>query len=172
MANIDLLIPIILKWEGGFVNDPTDRGGATNMGVTLSTWRAVGYDKDGDGDIDVQDMKLLNKDDFKKVLQLYWNRWKADQIRNQSLANILVDWVWGSGKWGIIYPQRLLGVEDDGKVGNMTLEALNFQNAKSFFNDIYLSRVDFLNKIVTHDPTQKRFINGWLHRLSDFKFYE
>lgn len=29
MANIDILSPFILSWEGGFVNDPHDRGGAT-----------------------------------------------------------------------------------------------------------------------------------------------
>ena len=40
MASIDKLIPFILKWEGGFVNDPTDRGGATNKGVTIATYEA------------------------------------------------------------------------------------------------------------------------------------
>ena len=34
MANVNKLAPWILKWEGGFVNDPDDLGGATNMGVT------------------------------------------------------------------------------------------------------------------------------------------
>jgi hypothetical protein len=28
---------------------------------------------------------------------LYWDKWKADQIKSQSVANILVDWVWASG---------------------------------------------------------------------------
>ena len=53
MANVYKLAPWIFKWEGGFVNDPDDLGGATNMGVTISTWKQVGYDKGGDGDIDV-----------------------------------------------------------------------------------------------------------------------
>ena len=47
MASIDNLLPFILLWEGGFVADPADRGGATNMGVTLGTWRQVGYDTPG-----------------------------------------------------------------------------------------------------------------------------
>ena len=59
MANVYKLAPWILKWEGGFVNDPADLGGATNMGVTIGTWKSCGYDKDGDGDIDVDDLRLL-----------------------------------------------------------------------------------------------------------------
>ena len=66
-------------------------------------------------DIDADDIKLLSTADAVSVLkQNYWNRWKADQIANQSVAEILVDWVWGSGKWGIVIPQRLLKVTDDG----------------------------------------------------------
>ena len=102
MAKVELFAPKILRYEGGFVNDPCDKGGATNMGVTLATWRQVGYDKDGDGDIDADDIRLLTVSDAISVLKTnYWNRWKADQITNQSIAEILVDWVWGSGKWKI-----------------------------------------------------------------------
>lgn len=32
MTDIRKLAPFILKWEGGFVDDPDDLGGATNMG--------------------------------------------------------------------------------------------------------------------------------------------
>ena len=41
MANVNQLAPFILKWEGDFVNDPADLGGATNMGVTISTCKQV-----------------------------------------------------------------------------------------------------------------------------------
>ena len=92
MAKLELFAPKILRFEGGYVNDPKDRGGATNMGVTLATWRQVGYDKDADGNIDCEDIKLLSKADAVKVLRLnYWNRWKGDQVTNQSIAEILVD---------------------------------------------------------------------------------
>lgn len=170
MADIKKLSPLILKWEGGFVNDPLDAGGATNMGVTISTWRQVGYDKNGDGDIDVDDMKLLTKVDFELVLRIYWDRWKADQINNQSLANILVDWVWGSGAWGIKIPQRILGLTGDGIVGPKTIAAINAANTEKLFAQIYAARINFLEGIVQNRPSQKRFIKGWKNRLADFKY--
>lgn len=191
MADVNILVPFILRWEGGFVNDPTDRGGATNMGVTIATWRSVGYDKDGDGDIDVDDLRLITKEDVvNRVLKPhYWDRWKADQIKSQSVANILVDWVWGSGAHGIKIPQRVLGVKDDGVVGPITLAAVNNANPKEFFNRIYEERIKFLNGIVTRSVadyekklgrkateaellkyTQKRFIKGWLNRLNSITF--
>lgn len=170
MADIKKLAPIILKWEGGYVNDPLDGGGATNMGITIATWRAVGYDKDGDHDIDAVDVKLLNQEDFVPVLKKYWDRWKADQIVNQSLANILVDWVWGSGKWGIVIPQRILNLKTDGIVGPATLTALNNANPEPLFAQIYAARINFLENIVARKPSQKKYIKGWKNRLSDFKF--
>lgn len=172
MADIKQLNPIIRKWEGGYINDPTDKGGATNMGVTIATWKRVGYDKDHDGDIDSTDIKLLSPDDFNYVLKSYWNTWKADQIVNQKIANILVDWVWGSGKWGVIIPQRILGLKGtdvDGQVGNQTLGLVNAADPVVLLAKIYAARQDFLHGIVAGNPSQVKYIKGWLNRLADFK---
>ena len=173
MANIEKLAPIIFRWEGGYVNDKDDHGGATNMGVTISTWKKVGYDKDGDGDIDKDDVKLITKDDVLKVLRIYWDRWKADEIKSQSIANILVDWVWGSGKWGIVHPQRLLGVVADGIVGKKTLAAVNgYENQKELFNKIKARREKHFRDICANDPTQKKYLKGWLNRLASFNWID
>jgi lysozyme family protein len=45
MATFELYVNRLLALEGGYSSDKFDRGGATNMGVTLSTWRGVGYDQ-------------------------------------------------------------------------------------------------------------------------------
>ncbi|MDR1879418.1 MAG: peptidoglycan domain protein [Tannerellaceae bacterium] len=190
MAKIDLLLPYILRWEGGFVNDPADAGGATNKGVTISTWRQAGYDKDGDGDIDAADLRLLTTQDVcDRVLKPhYWDKWKADLIRSQKVANILVDWLWCSGKQGILIPQRLLGVQADGIVGDKTLSAVNAADPDRLFDAIFRARVGFLNEITQNSVlkyeqkigrkasesellkhTNKRFINGWLNRLNALK---
>lgn len=190
MANADKLLPFILKWEGGFADDPADTGGATNMGVTIATWKQCGYDKDGDGDIDVQDLKLISKKDVRDRVFIphFWNRWKADNIHSQKIANILVDWVWGSGANGIKIPQRILGVKVDGIVGQKTLNAVNFADPDELFDAIFKARVNFLNNIVSSSVaayerrigrtatekeklkhTKKRFIKGWLKRLNDIK---
>ena len=97
MANIDKLIPHIIKWEGGakYTNDPLDRGGATKYGITIGTLQGINYDTNHDGKVNVDDVKTLQLDDFKKILKRqYWDRWQADKINNQSIANLLVDWLW------------------------------------------------------------------------------
>lgn len=171
MAKLELLTPYILKWEGGYVNDKDDRGGATNMGVTVGTWQQVGYDKNGDHQVDSLDMQLLTAADFNKVLAIYWNRWKADEIHNQSLANLLVDWVWASGSWGIKLPQYVLGLTTDGLVGPKTIAAVNQADAEELFNKIWNERKLFFERIVTRDKVQGKYLKGWMNRLHDFQFY-
>lgn len=172
MASLAILAPFILSHEGGYVNDPSDRGGATNRGVTMATWRRVGYDKDGDGDIDVDDLRLITEADaVERVMRPhYWNRWQGNLIRSQSVANILVDWVWASGAHGIRIPQRLLGVKADGIVGPKTLQALNLRDSRQLFDQIKAARHDFLSSIVRNDPSQQRFLKGWTSRLDRIGF--
>ena len=171
MAKVELLIPFILRWEGGFVDDPDDRGGATNKGITIATYRFYRRQR-GYATTTVADLKDISDAEWADVLKsLYWDKWQGDKIVNQSIANILVDWVWASGSWGIKYPQRILGVADDGVVGPKTLAAINsYPDQSELFKKLWLRRKQHFEDIVKADPTQKGWIKGWLNRLNDFKY--
>ena len=173
MAKLEKLLPFIEKWEGGYVDDPQDLGGATNMGVTIGTWKTVGYDKDGDGDIDVDDLKQITREDMKeRVLRPhYWDRCNADRIESQAIANILVDWVWASGVMGIQQVQTLLGVKVDGIVGEKTLNAINSSPKRDLFIRIKSARIDYIEHICEKRPANLRFRKGWLRRIEDIKWF-
>jgi len=173
MADINEYIPLLFKWEGGYVNDSADSGGPTNKGVTLKTWQAYGYDKTGDGIIDEADLKRIRQEEIVEYILRphYWNRWRADEIQSQAIANILVDWVWCSGKYGITFPQGILGVPRDGIVGEKTLATVNnFPDQEALFEKIKQVRRAYLNMICIDRPANKRFLKGWLNRLNDFKW--
>ena len=169
MAKYEKLIPTVLKFEGGFANHPSDPGGATNSGVTLSTFRNV-YGKDKT----VQDLKNMTNEQWEHIFKTrFWDRWKADDIDNQAIANLLVDWLWTSGVYGIKYPQEVLGVKTDGIVGLKTLAAINYYpNKKELFEKLWNRRKKHFEDIVRNRPQSKVFLKGWLRRLSDFKWFE
>lgn len=75
MADAQKLVPFILSWEGGYVNDPDDVGGATNKGITIATWRLHGCDNDGDGDIDADDLRIITNEQWMEIFKCqYWDR--------------------------------------------------------------------------------------------------
>ena len=185
MAKSDVLQPFILSWEGGFVNDPADAGGATNKGVTIGTFRQVfGKDKT------VADLKAMTNSQWHTIFKkFYWDRWRADEIMNQSIANTCVDWVWASGSYGITNIQKLLGVTADGVVGPKTIAALNSKDAKKLFRDIYAARLSYYNRIIQASVqkyerkigrkatqaeklryTNERFRKGWMRRLDGIQY--
>lgn len=171
MANFDVLAKFILSYEGGFVNHPNDKGRETNKGITIAVWKAQGYDKNGDGRIDVKDLKMISDADATEIMRkYYWNRWQADKIVDQSVANILVDWVWGSGAWGIKLPQRVLGVKEDGIVGQNTLTAVNTHHPEYLFKLLKEARAAYINDIIRKHPPYSVFRTGWIRRLNAIEY--
>lgn len=169
MAKVEILAPYIKKWEGGFANDPADRGGATNKGVTIATFEAYCKAKSLPRP-NVERLKRMTDGEWLDILKtMFWDKWQADKIKSQKIANILVDWVWGSGVYGIKIPQRILGVKQDGIVGDETLKALNAQEPDKLFQVIYEVRKKYLNDITISRPANKRFLKGWLNRLDDIR---
>lgn len=182
MAKIDEIIPFFLHFETGvnkrylslppaqifeqarktgFANDPDDAGGATMCGITIGTYKAYCRSK-GYPVPTVTRLRNISYEQWRDVLKtLFWDKWKADEIKSQPLANILVDWVWASGSSGIKIPQRILGVKQDGVVGPKTMAALNASDPKRLFDEIHNARIKFVNDIVARKPSQKKFIKGW-----------
>ena len=167
MADPKKLIPFILRWEGGFANNPLDRGGATNKGITIGTYRQF-YGKERT----VDDLKALSNDEWLHIfLAGYWRPWKAGDIENQAVANICVDWAWASGvRTAIKEVQSLVGVSVDGIVGPKTLSAINGMPPRHLFEKIKSARLQFVLAIVRRSPSQKVFINGWKNRINSIEY--
>lgn len=185
MANVEKFVPFLIRFEAGvvapgltneqlferarktgFANDPDDLGGATMIGVTLDTYTAYcrrkGYPRPT-----VVRLHGIPYAQWLDILKtMYWDRWKADQISSQSVAEILVDWVWASGKYGITIPQRVLGVAADGIVGVKTLAAVNARSPERLFAEIMAERKAYIDRICASRPANNKFKKGWLNRLN------
>ncbi len=148
------------------MNDPDDLGGATNRGITLATFRQYyGQAKTA------ADLRRMTDAQWDSIFKTgYWDRWQGDNIRSQSVANMLVDWLWCSGSYGIRIPQRVLGVSVDGSVGAKTLAALNAQDPKTIFNRLKQERLDFISRICQTRPQNRKYKKGWESRINAIKF--
>ena len=172
MANFENFANKLLELEGGYVNHPKDAGGPTKFGVILSVWREHGHDKDGDGDIDAEDIKRLTESDARYIAKrLFWDYFRADEIINESIAQLVVDWGYHSGRTTVArIVQRILSVTVDGIVGSETLKALNTLDQEKLFSNLKIERKVFLNNIIRRKPDQIVFYDGWMNRLNKFQF--
>ena len=173
MADVTKLIPHILKFEGGFVNDPDDLGGATCKGVTYKTYKLYKRRK-GLPEPTVEDLKNLSDEEFTEVLKtMYWDNCLGDRINSQSVANAIVDWAWNSGTVTAVKEvQRILGVEDDGIIGNITLSAINSRSPLPLFGAIQTARKFYIERICISRPDNKKYYKGWVNRINNLRYEE
>ena len=172
MANFDPFADLLLLLEGGYGNYKEDSGGPTKYGVILATWKQYGYDKNGDHKIDENDIKLLTKEDARKIAKRqFWDYFQADKINNQSIAEIIVDWGYNSGRaTAASAVQKLIGIPSNGKFSVTTITAINNASQKELFDKIKIARKLFYDRIVARNPSQKIFYKGWLNRIAHFVF--
>jgi lysozyme family protein len=153
--NFDTAIEIVLKHEGGFVNHPSDPGGATNFGITERVARQHGYLGQMQ-DIPMQLVRNIYRKD-------YWNACRCDDLPG-ALRLPVFDFAVNSGVSRAIRTlQTVLGVTADGVFGPRTLDALQQVDSRRLAYHLCLSRLDFLTAL-GHFST---FARGWVRRVTD-----
>lgn len=161
MADFMTYAPLLRSLEKGIANDPYDRGGFTVDGITLTTFRRYygAYRTQ-------EDLRNITPPQWRHIMKTgYWDVCKADQIENQALAELIVDWCVNSGTARIRDVQTILDVRPDGCIGPITLKALNIGDTSDLYRRIMEARKAWYERIVRNDPTQKRFLKGWRNRL-------
>lgn len=132
--------------EGGYVNDPLDRGGETNRGITDKADGKVDgkidLDRNGTGDVAVRD--LTEEQALGYYFRWYW----------QGLCEDL----------GVVYAALLF----DCSVNHGYARAKKWKAECPDILSLLQRREHFYQDIVAHNPTQKRFIKGWLNRIDLF----
>lgn len=153
--------PLLHSLEKGISNRASDRGGFTVDGVTLTTFRQFyGQDKTE------ADLRNMTRPQWRQIMKTgYWDVCKADQIEDQKLAELIVDWCVNSGTARIRNVQSILEVRPDGCVGPVTLGAINGGDTAELYRRIMAARTGWFERIVRNDPRQMVNLRGWMNRL-------
>lgn len=166
LANWSRVVPLILQTEGGFVNDPQDPGGATNLGVTIGTAKALSLDINHDGKVDIIDIKLLQPADAAKVYKrFYWDALQGDLLP-LGLDYATCDFGVNSGvSRAAQFLQQIVGASVDGHIGPETLGKIEKVDVESAISLLCDHRLAFLKVL----PTWPRFGAGWGARVARVK---
>ena len=168
--------PFILRWEGGEVNDPSDRGGHTNRGITRTTFNTLAKKLLGK-EPTTQNFANLSANDAMHFIRYFWDKatWN-NRIHSQAVAEAMTSWLWGSGNYGMMEWQRMLrdnfgkkNIIVDGIVGQQTVNYSNSIPENQVMAQAIISREQTYRKLVDKDPRQAKFLRGWLNRLNDFR---
>lgn len=162
----------IIDREGGFVNHPADKGGPTKYGVTLKTYcrHELGSDPlPEEAPRMLQLLKAMPREKAAEILRFeYVTRPGFDHLDNDLLRSCVLDASVHSGPaQAIKMLQRALDVEDDGILGHVTLTKANGLRGTDVTDAcirFLCERQRFIGKIVSGDPTQAVFLNGWTER--------
>lgn len=165
------MIDRLIDTEGGFVDIPEDRGGPTNMGITLPILSEWLY-----REAKVDDIKNLTRGEASAI---YWglflyetNIWQLPDV--ELMEHVFDCSVLHGRVRGPQWLQEALKVEPDGLIGPITLSAATSQGApgdpifKALNNFIAVRRIKFMAGIVKRRPDQLKFLLGWINRAVSF----
>ncbi|CDL79744.1 glycoside hydrolase family 108 protein [Xenorhabdus cabanillasii] len=146
---INYLLPI----EGGYVNDPHDRGGETQYGISKRSYPHL-------------DIRALTQDDATAIYYRdFWQVAGCERIP-AGLSLVLFD---SAVQHGVVSAIRLLqravAVRDDGILGVKTLDAIAATAPDYLLHRFMNQRARYYAQIIARNPLQQRFLNGWFNRL-------
>ncbi len=161
MTRFETCIPRILKHEGGFVDHPSDPGGATNKGITIATYRRYINPKGT-----VADLKKLTQAQAVKVYKgEYWDKVSADKLP-VGVDYVVADFGVNSGpSRAVKHLQRAVGVTEDGVLGPQTMMAVKKLPPAVIVQRITDSRMQFLRGLKTWGT----FGKGWTIRVQSVR---
>jgi len=155
----DKIVEDVLKHEGGYVNDPQDPGGETNLGVTKRVYEDFGGTKD---------MKDLTREDVEPIYKKnYWDRVKGDDLP-AGLDLCVFDFGVNAGTGRAAkYLQTMIGTVADGGIGPNTLKKLNDYVEEHGIEDAIKNYQSDRQKYYESLSTFDTFGKGWTRRVDE-----
>lgn len=157
--NFENCFALVIKHEGGYVDNPKDPGGATNLGCTKKVWEEwIGHEVSKD------DIKALTYADVMPLYKKrYWDAIKGDDLPD-GVDYAVFDLAINSGPSRAAKTlQQVLGVTADGQIGPATLRALETANSRDVATKVCEARLAFLQSLSTYAT----FGKGWSRRVAE-----
>ncbi|MES3001323.1 MAG: glycosyl hydrolase 108 family protein [Pseudomonadota bacterium] len=158
------VIDDILRREGGYVDDVLDRGGATNFGVTqktLARWRGHPVSR--------EDVRTMLRSEAEDIYRAEYVRPLLFALDDPKLFAHLVDCAINHGVGGATkLLQRALGITADGAFGARSMAVYRMANKFILGDKLIVERSLYYVRIVKEDPSQLRFLEGWMKRCMEF----
>lgn len=153
MANFEKAIIKVLENEGGYVNDPNDRGGETKYGISKRAYPNLDIKN-----LTIEEAKAIYKKD-------YWNKIQGDSIKSQQIAYEIFDTAVNMGvRTASKLAQMVVGATPDGVIGTKTLKKLNTINEELFVSKYKLAKIARYAYLVQKRPANKKYLYGWIKR--------
>lgn len=161
MSNFEKAVAVLLTHEAGFVDNPADSGGPTNLGITIATltkFRGI--------PATVDDIRALRRDEAEDIYhQNYWEPCQLDWVESVGLATAILDQAALRGCPAVIKDlQGILGAGQDGVMGTETLAAVRRADAGKLLIDFINAQQLHYVKLCVAKPSQLVFLVGWLAR--------
>jgi lysozyme family protein len=168
--------PIILKHEGGYVNDPNDSGGETNKGITIGTFESFAKEDLGIEPTSENLKKITDEQATIIYRKRYWEPKGFCRIVDDMVSLMIYDWTITSGGAAKEVQKLLVNEFDqkisiDGGIGKQTITAINaIENQDKLLKRIGEIRKEYYINLAIKDGKHTKnykFLDGWINRVED-----